>query len=135
MRLLRGLHFAVLFLLVGSGPVGADDNYYDCEVVQHLHLTKEGYRPYPAPDRILGSRFVIDKRSGEVQAGPLYPKLAWERVRVVKVSPHYNVFMTRGYGDDGTPVREVIVGVLSGRTQFVSIDVLTDLEILNGTCK
>lgn len=134
MKLLRRLHLVVLLLFIGPGPVEADDNYYDCEVVEHLRLTKEGYRRYPTPDPILGRPLVIDKRSGEVR-GPLIPNLEWQRIRVVKVSPDYNIFMTRGYADDGTPVKEVIVSLQSGQTQFVVIDVLTDLEMLNGTCK
>jgi hypothetical protein len=53
----------------------------------------------------------------------------WERIRVVKTSPDYNILMTRGYGADGTPVKEVVVSKMwNGGTQFVSIDVLTTLR-------
>ena len=67
--------------------------------------------------------------------GQLLPDLEWERVRVIKVSPAYNVFMTKGYGIDGTPVKEVVLTALRGATQFVLIDLLSDLDVLDGTCK
>jgi hypothetical protein len=134
MKLLRRPHLVALLLFAAPGPVGADDNYYNCEVVEVLRLTKEGYRPYPTPDPTVGRQLIIDKRSGAVQ-GPFSTLLDWQRIRVVKTSPHYNVFMTIGYAVDGTPVNEVIVSLLSGQTQFVSIDVLTNLEIMDGTCK
>jgi hypothetical protein len=75
---------------------------YDCEVVEHLHVTKEGYRPFPTPDTQLGRHLIIDKHSGEVRGPSFFPILEWQRIRVVKVSPDYNVFMTRGYAVDGT---------------------------------
>ena len=136
MKLLRQPHLVVLLIfLVGPGPTRADDVYYDCEVVEHLHLTKGGYRPYPTPNSKLGSHLIIDKQSGTVRWP--YFSLEWERIRVVKASPNYNVFMTRGYGYDGTPVNEVIITnpAMSGVTQFVSIDLLTNSEILDGTCR
>jgi hypothetical protein len=44
--------------------------------------------------------------------------------------------MTTGYAIDGTPVKEVVVNKQwSGVAQFASIDVLSDLEVLDGTCK
>lgn len=136
MKLLRHLHIVLLLLLVvRSGPVGADDAYYDCEVVEHLLLTKEGYRTYPSSNSQRGLHLIIDKQSGAVRYKYFY--LEWERTRVVKTSPDYNVFMTRGYAADGTPVNEVIVTKppLSDVRQFVSIDLLTDADILDGTCK
>jgi hypothetical protein len=120
--------------IVSPGLVKATDLYYDCVVVEHLYLTKQGYRPHPHPYPQLGSHLVIDKQSGVVQ-GPV-PSLEWERIRVVKTSPDYNVFMTRGYGADGTPVQEVIVSKRSsGETLFVSIDLLTNWDLIDGTCK
>ena len=101
-----------------------------------MYLTKEGYRPYPAATDTyyLGRQVIIDKLSGQV-VGPF--NLEWERIRVVKTSPLYNVFMTRGYARDGTPVNEIIVSkpTMSDVTQFVSIDLLTGADILDGTCK
>ena len=116
------------------GPAPANGVYYDCEVVEHLHLTKDGYRPKPAPNSQLRRQVIIEKKSGKVQ-GQLLPDLEWERVRVIKVSPAYNVFMTKGYGIDGTPVKEVVLTALRGATQFVLIDLLSDLDVLDGTCK
>lgn len=133
MRLLHHLYPVVLLLLV-IGPVRADNDYYDCVVVERLQLTEKGYRPYPAPDPKLRQRLTIDKQSGAV-SGAGSSNFEWERIRVVKTSPLYNIFMTRGYGSDGTPVKEVVVSKWQGVTQFVSIDVLTDLEILDGTCE
>jgi hypothetical protein len=135
MKLLRRPHLVVLLLYFAApGPVWADDNYYNCEVVEVLRLTKEGYRPYRTLDPTVGRQIIIDKRSGEVR-GPFSTLLDWQRIRVVKTSPHYNVFMTIGYAVDGTPVNQIIVSPWSGQTQFVSIDLLTDLEIMDGTCK
>ncbi len=137
MKLLRHLHLVILlllFLVVGAVPVLATEVYYDCEVVEHLYLTKEGYRPYPTPDTQLHRHLIINKQTGEVR-GPL-PNLEWERIRVVKVSPAYDVFMTRGYASDGTPVNEVVLShPLPGGTQFVSVDLLTSLDVLDGTCQ
>jgi hypothetical protein len=61
--------------------------------------------------------------------------LEWERIRVVKTSPDYNVFMTRGYSRDGTPVNEVVLSLARDGMHFVSIDLLTSLEVSDGTCK
>jgi hypothetical protein len=136
---IRSLHhhfIALLLLVVGSAPVRADDNYYNCVVVQHLHLTEEGYTPHPHPYPPLGTRFTINKQSGAVVGIFDLANFQWERIRVVKTSPDYNIFMTRGYASDGTPAKEVVVDKgLSGVTQFVSIDVLSGLEVLDGTCK
>ena len=143
MKLLRHLHLVVqLLFLVGPG-VRADDVSYDCEVVENLYLTKEGYRPHPNPYPQIGSHLIISKQSGEVR-GPSSllghqwgRNLEWQRIRVVKVSPDYHVFMTRGYASDGTPVKEVIVTepFASRVTQFVSIDLLTSADIFDGTCE
>ena len=65
MRLLHRLYPVVLLLLV-IGPVRADNDTYDCVVVEHLQLTEKGYRPYPAPDPKLRQRLTIDKQSGAV---------------------------------------------------------------------
>ena len=116
------------------GPAPANGAYYDCEVVEHLHLTKDGYRSEPIPDLQRRRQVTIDKKSGNVQ-GQLLPYLDWERIKVVKASSAYNVFMTKGYGADGTPVKEVVLTALRGVTQFVSIDLLSDLDVLDGTCK
>jgi hypothetical protein len=133
MKLLRHFYLVIQFLVVGLPPTQADDAYYDCEVVEHLRLTKDGYRQYSTPDPILGGRLIIDKQSGAVRGA--IPDLEWERIRVVKASPDYNIFMTRGYGFDGTPVNEVVLSLLSGWTLFVSVDLLTSLDVLDGTCK
>jgi hypothetical protein len=139
MSIPNGFHHhlvALLLLVVGSAPVGADENYYNCVVVEHLQLTELGYRPYPAPDEKLGNRVTIDKQSGTVIGVFDLAGFQWERIRVVKASPDYNIFMTRGYAIDGTPVKKVVVSKQpSGVTQFVSMDVLSDLEVLDGTCK
>ena len=134
MKLFRKLYlFAQLLLVVGPLHAAADDAYYDCEVAEHLSLTEEGYRR--TSDPIIGSHLRLDKQSGMAR-GPHFPDLQWGRIRVVKKSPDYNIFMTRGYGSDGTPVNEVVLSLtLSGRWQFVSVDVLTGLDILDGSCK
>lgn len=158
MRLVRRLHFVILLLplisgifpgttaraqlapnigpsVLQPGPSPANGVYFDCEVVEHLHLTNGGYRSYPSPDPVLGGHLTIDRRSGEV-SGRLFA-LEWERIRVVKTSPDYNVFMTRGYSRDGTPVNEVVLTKSPAEDviRFVSIDLLTSLDILDGTCK
>lgn len=113
--------------------VPANGVYWDCEVVEHLYLWKEGFRSFPTPDPKHGSHLIINMRSGEV-SGPL-PDLQWSRMPVVKTSPDYNVFMTRGHAADGTPVNEVVLYGNSQGIQFVSIDLLTSPEVLDGTCK
>jgi hypothetical protein len=136
MRVGTALIVVLLLFLVGPQTVRANDVYYDCVVVEHLHLTEEGYRPYPAWSSKVGQSLIISKHSGEVR-GPL-PILDWERIRVVKRDPAYNVFMTRGYAFDGTPVNEVIVTgpfVASDVAKFVSIALLLSADILDGTCK
>ena len=62
--------------------VPANGVYWDCEVVEHLYLWKEGFRSFPTPDPKHGSHLIINMRSGEV-SGPL-PDLQWSRMPVVK---------------------------------------------------
>jgi hypothetical protein len=141
MKRFHHLHLIVLLLIVfGSATVSAEDNYYNCVVVEHLQLTKEGYRPAGERDAFsfgftkLGDHFRINKQSGEVM-GSFFTGLQWERTRVVQTSDAYNILITRGYASDGTPEKEIVVTKWSGVTQFVSIDLMTDLEVLDGICK
>jgi hypothetical protein len=87
MKLARHLHFVILLLpflgdsclstapraqggpFTEQGPEPANGVYYDCVVVERLHLTKEGYRPSRIPDTGLAGRrhLTIDRRTGEVR--------------------------------------------------------------------
>jgi hypothetical protein len=117
-----------------EGPMPANGVYFDCEVVEHLNLTKEGYKPFPAAELEGARHLTIDWRSGEVRSR--YFDLEWERIRVVKAYPDYNIYMTRGYSRDGTPANEVVLERdLDHAIHFVSLDLLTSLDVLDGTCK
>ena len=74
MKLLRHLLLIVLALfLVVPRTVRANDVYFDCVVIEHLRLTKEGYRPYPAWSSRVGDHLTINKQTGAIRGDFFHP--------------------------------------------------------------